>query len=116
MESIIYQRIKKLCEEKGISINKLENEIGVACSSLQKWKNTYSPSMDKIIKIANYFNVSVDYLLGRVDVKTPIPEILGDNDMISLQRAREKMPQRDREQMMKIVRGGFDYAFIDEDN
>lgn len=116
MESILYQRIKKLCDERGITINKLEKEIGVGYSSIQKWKNTYNPSMDKINKIANYFNVSLDYLLGRTDIRTLSSDIIGDDFIISLQRAREKMPPQDRERMMKVVRSGFDYFFTDEDN
>lgn len=115
MGSILYQRIKELCEEKGTTINKLENELGIGISSIQKWKNTYSPSMDKIIKIANYFNVSVDYLLGRADVKTPIPEILGDDDIITFQRARENMTPQDREKSLQMVKLAFGYAFEDEE-
>ena len=113
----MYSIFEQLLQKYGVSTYKVSKDTGIAQSVFSAWKNGIStPKQDKIQKIADYFNVSVDYLLGRVDVKTPIPEILGDNDMISLQRAREKMPQRDREQMMKIVRGGFDYAFIDEDN
>lgn len=115
MESILYQRIKELCAERGISINKLESDLGVGYSSIQKWKNTTSPSMDKIIKVATYFNVSVDYLLGRTDVKTPITELLGDDDIISFQRARENMTPQDREKSLQMIKLAFGYAFGDEE-
>ena len=114
MANILYQRIKELCAERGISINKLESDLGVGYSSIQKWKNTTSPSMDKIIKVATYFNVSVDYLLGRTDVKTPITELLGDDDIISFQRARENMTPQDREKSLQMIKLAFGYAFGDE--
>lgn len=115
MANILYQRIKELCAERGISINKLESDLGVGYSSIQKWKNTTSPSMDKIIKVATYFNVSVDYLLGRTDVKTPITELLGDDDIISFQRARENMTPQDREKSLQMIKLAFGYAFGDEE-
>lgn len=116
METVLYQRIKELCIEKGISVNKLESDLGVGLSSIQKWKSTHSPSVDKIIKVATYFDVSVDYLLGRTDIKGSASELLGDNDIISFQRARQKMSQQDRERMMRMLKVGFDYAFEEDNN
>jgi transcriptional regulator with XRE-family HTH domain len=116
MESILYQRIKELCNERGMTINGLEIELNVGISSIQKWKTTHSPSVDKITKVATYFNVSIDYLLGRTDIKGSATELLGDNDIVSFQRAREKMTPQDRDRMMKMLKAGFEYAFNEEDN
>ena len=110
MDSTLYQRIKDLCAEKGITIAKLESELGFGNSSIKKWERTSSPSVDKIIKVASYFNVSVDYILGRTDIKDP--DFLADEDIISFQRARENMTQQDRERMMLMLRLGFYYAFF----
>ncbi len=116
MESILYQRIKALCDKKGISISKLESELGFGNSSIKKWEKTSSPSIDKIIKVASYFDVSVDFLLGRTDIEGSISEVLGDEDIISFQRARQKMTKRDKERMMQMLKIGFDYAFSDEED
>lgn len=116
MESVLYQRIRELCSEKGISINKLEVDLRVGLSSIQKWKSTSSPSVDKIIKVATYFDVSVDYLLGRTDIRGSVSELLGDDDIISFQRARQKMSPQDRERMMRMLKAGFDYAFEEDNN
>jgi len=116
MESILYNRIKELCSQKGISISKLESDLGFGNASIRKWEKTSSPSVDKIVKIASYFDVSVDYLLGRTDIVGSVTEIIGDEDIISFQRAREKMTPKDRERMMKMLRAGFDYAFNPEDS
>lgn len=115
MESILYMRIKELCAKKNMSITKLETELGFGNSSINKWEKTCSPSIDKILKVAKYFDVSIDYLLGRTDIEGSISEIIGDEDIISFQRARERMTQSDRERMMQMLRLGFEYAFR-EDN
>lgn len=115
MESILYNRIKELCSKKGISISKLESELGFSNSSIKKWERISSPSIDKIVKVASYFDVSVDYLLGRTDIICSISEIIGDEDIISFQRARQKMTPKDRERMMQMLKLGFEYAFREDD-
>lgn len=115
METILYARIKSLCEEKGITITKLESDLGFGNSSIKKWNGKVCPSADKLLKVAKYFNVSVDYLLGNVNIKTPISEILEDEDIISFQRAREKMSDKDKEKSMQMLKLGFEYAFDDTD-
>ena len=114
MASILYLRIKELCLKNNITISKLESDLGFGNSSIKKWEKS-SPSIDKILKVAKYFDVSIDYLLGRTDIEGSISEIIGDEDIISFQRAREKMTQSDRERMMQMLRLGFEYAFR-EDN
>lgn len=115
MESVLYQRIKTLCEKRSISIAKLESELGFGNSSIKKWERVSSPSIDKIIKVASYFDVSVDYLLGRTDIEGSITEVIGDEDIISFQRARQKMTQKDKDRMMQMLKLGFEYAFSDQE-
>lgn len=115
MDSIIYSRIRELCADNGVTINKLETEMGMSAGSISKWKHSVSPTIDKISKIANYFNVSIDYMVGASAIRSTADTLVGDPDYISLQRARERMTERDRSRMMGILRIGFDYAFSDED-
>lgn len=58
----LLERVKMLCETKGISQNTLEKEIGISNGASYKWK-TSSPSMGVLEKLSSYFGVSVDYLL-----------------------------------------------------
>lgn len=116
MDSILYERIKNLCAKHNITINKLESELGFGSSSVKKWERTSSPSVDKIMKVANYFDVSIDYLLGRSDIEGSISEIIGDEDIISFQRARQKMTSHEREKMMQMLKLGFEYAFQNEED
>jgi len=66
----IVARIKKLCEGKNLTLNKLERTLALSKSSVAKW-DTNSPSIDKVQKVADYFGVSADYLMGR----TPAPNV-----------------------------------------
>lgn len=114
MESIIFTRIKELCVENDITVNKLESELGMSQYSIGRWKNATSPTIDKVSKIAKYFNVSIDYLVGATDIRTPMDTMMKDQDFISIQRAREQMSDRDRKRMMIMLRAGFDFAFSDD--
>lgn len=113
---MIYDRIKELCERHEISVAKLEASLGFGNGIIKRWSQGSSPTVDKVMKIANYFDVSVDYLTGRSDIEGSVSDIIGNADIISFQRAREKMSQGDRERMMKMLRLGFDYAFSDDND
>lgn len=56
-------RLRELCAEKGVSFNQFEIASGVGRGTAAKW-DTNSPSIEKVSKAAEYFNVSVSYLLG----------------------------------------------------
>jgi transcriptional regulator with XRE-family HTH domain len=62
------ERVKKLCKERGITVARLEEELEIPKNTIYQWKRI-SPSLDKIQSIADYFNVSTDYLLGRTNIK-----------------------------------------------
>lgn len=58
----LYDNIKIVCKNKGISINRLEKELEFPRSSISKF-NKNKPSIEKLQKIANYLDVAVDYIL-----------------------------------------------------
>lgn len=61
---MVVEKISKLCKEKGVSIAKLEKETGISNGTIGKWSRS-SPTVEKIERVADYFGVSVDWLLGR---------------------------------------------------
>nr|DAV38358.1 MAG TPA: repressor protein [Caudoviricetes sp.] len=61
---MIYDDIEKLAKEKGISISKLENECGLGNKTIRSWK-TSSPTIINLQKVANYFDVPIEYFLGK---------------------------------------------------
>ena len=60
----MYKRISDLCIREGITVAKLENILGFGKGTIQKWKES-SPSVGKLVAVADHFGVSIDYLAGR---------------------------------------------------
>ena len=58
----VYERIESLRKERKISQGNLEKELGFSNGSISKWK-TSMPKTERLQKIADYFGVSVDYLM-----------------------------------------------------
>ena len=59
---MMYERIKVLCKQKGLSINSLEKELGTAKGYMSKI-DSLKPSNDRICAIAKALGVSPDYLV-----------------------------------------------------
>ena len=70
-----FERVRELAKKQGLSINQLEDKLSFGKNSLYGLKKS-NPNSKIIEKIADYFNVSTDYLLGRTDN----PRIAKDND------------------------------------
>ena len=69
------EKIKELAKSRGISLAKLEESLGYSTNYFYTLK-TKTPNSDRLQEIADYFNVSTDYLLGR----TENPNIVKDGD------------------------------------
>ena len=63
----LYNKIEDLCQSKGIRVANLSKEIGFNKTVLSELKNgrSKSLSLEKLIKIADYFEISLDELVGR---------------------------------------------------
>lgn len=74
--SDLYNRIYALCQDRGISIGKMCNELGISRGNLTELKmgriKTLKP--DNLTKISGFFGVTVDYLLGQETEKAPTQE------------------------------------------
>lgn len=83
-----FDRLKKLCDEQKISVVELEEKLGFGRNSLYGWKKKI-PNGANLEKVADYFDVSVDYLLGRTDKKRYYD--LTEKDELSIQRELKKI-------------------------
>lgn len=63
------EKLKKLRKEKKVTQEQLAKIIGVERSSIGKYETGTQPSTDIMKRIADYFGVTVDYLLGREETK-----------------------------------------------
>lgn len=91
----IFDRVKKLCDSKGISVSQLEKEIKISQGAAYKWK-TSSPSQKMLKKLSDYFNVSTDYL---IDGKEKI--FVESNAEIHMELARQS--ERIKKYMLKFA-------------
>lgn len=78
---LIYDRIRMLCKEKGVTITGTEMELGFARGSLCKIDKN-KPSAERLQKLAEYFEVESDWLTGASEYKTK-KEMLQHFDDIS---------------------------------
>ena len=62
----MFERLRELCIENGIAVTDLCKQITGSSGNLPTWKKG-NIKADTLVKIADYFHVSIDYLLGRTD-------------------------------------------------
>lgn len=98
-----FERIKKLAKNRGVTLQKVANELGFGESTLYKWKNQ-TPNGEYLSKVADYFHVSVDYLLGREDDKEAqdqkdLKKFLDDNLNYGMTYDGENLTEEDRERL-----------------
>lgn len=67
---VFFDRFQSLCQEKGISVYRACQDIGLNRSAVAKWKAGGKPNGTTAGKLADYFGVSTDYLLGLSQQRT----------------------------------------------
>lgn len=84
---MFFDRLKILCDEKGISPYKACTDVGLNRAAVAKWKNGSIPNGQTLAKIAEYFGVTVDYLLGSENKETP--PVLNERDQRDIAKSLE---------------------------
>lgn len=65
-----YKNFEELCKQKSVTPNKISKETGISTATLTSWKQgKYTPKIDKLQIISNYFGVSLEYLMRKEDVE-----------------------------------------------
>ena len=68
----MYEIFVELLKKHNVTAAQVAKETGISQSTLSEWKHgNYQPKADKMQKIANYFGVSVSYLIGETETSTP---------------------------------------------
>ena len=78
---MFFIRFKALCQEQGISVYKACTDIGLNRSAVAKWKSGGSPNGTTAAKLADYFGVTTDYLLGQTDQRPEAKPTVSDEDI-----------------------------------
>lgn len=135
--SIFFERFSLLCKDAGTSPNAIAKKLSVSSGSVTAWKNGTYPRTETIQKIADFFHVSADYLIGNVsepyfyldndqikrelnsygdEDKESAAPTWGDEDMAIIQRERNKMTDKEKARFMNILRANFDEYNWDADD
>ncbi|NBA63333.1 helix-turn-helix domain-containing protein [Enterococcus mundtii] len=67
----LYERVSELAKKQGLSVFDLADRLNLSRNSIYSWKKS-SPKAETLQKVADYFDVSVDYLLGRTENPNPV--------------------------------------------
>lgn len=104
----MYEIFAKLLKEKGVTPYQVFKATGVAQSSLSDWKHGKSkPKYEKLLKIADYFGVTVDYLLTGEEMQKNKPVAISDeltqDEFEMLEIFRSATPEK-KKAMMSLLK------------
>lgn len=98
------EKLKVLRKSKGLTQEQLSNLLNVQRSSVGKYESSnVIPSPEVLKKIADIFNVTTDYLLGKTDVKES--PIITNAEILKLWQAYQKAPEEVKNIVDMILRG-----------
>ena len=66
-----YQKLQELAKDKGVSFKQIEKDLDYPTNTLYNYKSK-DPSGQRLIELADYFDVTTDYLLGREEKEVKV--------------------------------------------
>lgn len=100
----VFDRIKKLCDLKGISISQLEEKIEISSGAAYKWK-TSSPSQKMFQKLSTFFDVSIDYLMtGKEAEQKEFPKTEWSEEKLELLELFDGLKKEQKSAVMNLLR------------
>lgn len=110
---MIGDTLKRLRTKKGLTSEELCSKIGIKGGSYRNYeRNDRKPDYDTLVKLADFYNVSIDYLLGRPDAKPPeepLDEFARKEHLKSLEKVFMKkylaLTEEQRDKVLDFLRG-----------
>jgi transcriptional regulator with XRE-family HTH domain len=108
---VFFDNFVKLCEEKGVKPSRALTDAGVPKSAYSYWRteasfgNDAKPTNQNAVKLAQYFGVTVDYLLTGEQKENPPqqPQSEVDAAVERIRKKLESMPTAQREALMNLI-------------
>ena len=108
---MFFDNFVRLCEQKGVKPSRALTEAGVPKSAYSYWRteagagNDAKPTNRNAVKLAQYFDVTVDYLLTGNQKENPPqqPQSEVDAAVERIRRKLESMPKEQREALMNLI-------------
>ena len=107
-KNISMNNLETIMKDKNISDTKLGAELYISDSSIQGYRyNTKHPSLVSLIKLADYFDVNVDYLLDRTNISTKVDELVkyDSEEYNSLVTKYNKLSKEDKANVIGYING-----------
>lgn len=99
---MFYDIYKTLCQQRGVSLSRAAAEIGLSNATVTKWKKTgAAPGGETLTKVAAYFGVSVDRLLG---VEPPAAELGMDDFTYALHSETQALTEENKQKLLEMAR------------
>lgn len=102
-----YQVVKKLANNRSMTIAELERKLDLSNGQIRRWQKA-NPNSEHLRLIADYFDVSVDYLLGR-EKEEYSGEQEDDVQMFRDKEAFDSLPPEEREKVLETLREQADF-------
>ena len=108
---MFFDNFVRLCEQKGVKPSRALTEAGVPKSAYSYWRteagagNDAKPTNQNAVKLAQYFDVTVDYLLTGNQKENPPHQPQSEVDAVAerIRRKLESMPKEQREALMNLI-------------
>lgn len=95
-------RLREIRESKGLTQVFVSKKLGIGNTTLSSYENNErKPDPDTLRKLADFYNVSADWLLGRTDIQE-IPKHFGDKEAIILKELKE-VPEENWEEIRTYI-------------
>lgn len=78
-----YDNLRKACALRGTNVTSVLKVLNMSSGNVSKWKSGVTPKADKLNALAEYLEVSADYLLGTDNI------VLSDEERELIRRYRE---------------------------
>lgn len=100
---MFYEQFDMLCAKKGVSKSRAALENNISKTSVTRWKNGAEPNPDILKRLSEYFDVSIDCLLGNEQKNKPI--VKNDEFSKRIELMLENVPDNEKESLISVLEG-----------
>lgn len=99
-----YENFEKLCILNNVKPNKVSQDTGISTATLSSWKKgKYTPKNEKLQIIADYFNVSLDYITTGKKSEIPLLKF-NDDSVYEMIEIYEKLNKEQKSAVLNLLR------------
>lgn len=101
---MFFDKISELCRKKNIHVSNLCDDLHISRGNIARWKKGTVPSADKLSRIANYFNVSTDYLLNNERISPKFPDVTFNDFTYAMYNESTELTEENKQKLLEMAR------------